>query len=296
MHGTGSNKERMIMMKTVVITGATSGIGFAVLKEMLKMDYIVLAIGHSKKNAELADTAIQNEFPDKEVRFFHGDLMQQSEVRRVASEVNRYVNENCDGKLDVLINNAGCVRSWYSTSEDGYEQQFALNHLAGFLLTHLLMPALSKANGRILITSSNSHNNTKINWNDIMFKKRYHPLAAYKQSKLCNVLFAFSLNELMSHFGIRAYAIDPGLVKTDIGLKQTGALVKMVWSLQQRRGIDASIPARTYAFVSDRNPPPEGLYYSLCNETKYSSQVTGENAERLFHYSEKLCGIHFGEV
>lgn len=295
-------------MKTVVITGATSGIGFAVLKEMLNMDYTVLAIGHTEKNIEKARTEIQKEFPGKamnattapftkaEIQFFHGDLMQQSEVRRIASEVIRYLEEYCDGKLDVLINNAGCVRSWYSTSEDGYEQQFALNHLAGFLLTHLLMPALSKANGRILITSSNSHKNMKIQWNDIMFKKKYRPLAAYKQSKLCNLLFAFSLNELQSNFYIRAYSIDPGLVKTDIGLKQTGSLVKMVWHIQQKRGIDASIPARTYAWVSDQNPPPEGLYYYLCKEKDYSSQVTRENAERLFRYSEQLCGIHFGEV
>ncbi len=295
-------------MKTVVITGATSGIGLAVLKEMLKLDYTVLAIGHSEKNVDTVLTEIQKEFPSKtihaaiapfakdDVHFSHGDLMQQSEVRRIASEVSRYLEDWCDGKLDVLINNAGCVRSWYSTSEDGYEQQFALNHLAGFLLTHLLMPALSKANGRILITSSNSHKNMKINWNDIMFKRRYRPLAAYKQSKLCNLLFALSLNELLSKAPVRAYAIDPGLVKTDIGLKQTGLLVKWVWHMQQKRGIDASIPAITYAWISDQNPPPEGLYYYLCKEKNYSSQVTKENAKRLFHYSEQLCGIRFGEV
>ena len=71
--------------------------------------------------------------------------MQQREVIRISEEITSYLNDKCDGKLYALINNAGCVRSWYMTTEEGYEQQFALNHLAGFLLTYKLLPALIKA-------------------------------------------------------------------------------------------------------------------------------------------------------
>jgi NAD(P)-dependent dehydrogenase (short-subunit alcohol dehydrogenase family) len=116
--------------------------------------------------------------------------MQQREVVRVADEINQYLNEKCNGELYALINNAGCVRSWYMTTDEGYEQQFALNHLAGFLLTYKLLPALKKAQGRVIMTGSESHKGIKVNWDNIMLLRRYNPLTAYKQSKLCNILFA----------------------------------------------------------------------------------------------------------
>ncbi|MPN14109.1 hypothetical protein SDC9_161435 [bioreactor metagenome] len=220
--------------------------------------------------------------------------MQQSEVRRIAIVLRAYLEERCGGELFGLINNAGCVRSWYSTTEDGYEQQFALNHLAGFQLTHYLLPFLQKANGRILITSSGSHKWMKVHWNDVMFRKGYNPLLAYKQSKLCNMLFAFSLNKRYSASGVKAYGIDPGLVRTDIGFKQTGSLVKFVWSLRAKSGVSPETPAKTYSFICSQENPPPGLYYYLCKEQKYSKQITKENADRLFRLSELLCGITFG--
>ena len=134
--------ELVPIMKTVIVTGATSGIGLAVCKEFLRNDCDVIGIGHSKKNCDAAFLELSDEFPDRKVLFFFGDLMQQSEVKRLASVVCNYLDEFCNGGLDAFISNAGCVRSWYSTSEDGYEQQFAINHLAGFLLAHYLLPYL----------------------------------------------------------------------------------------------------------------------------------------------------------
>lgn len=283
-------------MKNAVITGATSGIGLAVCKEMLRRHYHVIGIGHSRENAEHAVHALRTEFPDEQVVFFYGDLMQQTEVRRIAETVGRHLEEHCEGRLHVLVNNAGCVRSWYATSEDGYEQQFALNHLSGFLLTHFMMPYLARAKGRVLLTASESHKKMKMHWDDIMFQKRYHPLLVYKQSKLCNLLFASAFNEAHSHRGVNAYCIDPGLVKTDIGLKQTGLIVRLVWRLRMRSGVDASVPATTYAWICEQEPEPEALYYCLCKEKRHSGQVNRENAQRLFRYSEQLCGITFGRI
>ena len=280
-------------MKTVIITGATSGIGFAVCKELLRTGYSVIGVGHSMEKCVAVKKQFDEEFPESKTVFFHADLMQQSEVNRVACELGVYLDENHDGRLDVLINNAGCVRSWYSTSEDGYEQQFALNHLSPFLLTYYMLPFLLKGDGRVLVTSSDSHKGIRVHWKDMMYKKGYRPLMVYKQSKLCNMLTVYALNERLGASGIKAYGIDPGLVNTDIGLKNTGGLVKLVWSLRKKHGTDPSVPAKTYAFICSNKQAPRGMYYYLCKEKEYSRQVTKENAGRLFALSERLCGISF---
>jgi len=283
-------------MKTIVVTGATSGIGFAAARELIGKGYRVVGIGHCEENCALAEEKIRAESPDANVLFFAADLMQQREVHRLSAVLADYLNGHCGGKLHALVSNAGCVRSWYTTTEEGYEQQFALNYLAGFLLTHELMPFLQKANGRVILTGSESHKGMKVRWDDVMLQKRYNPLTAYKQSKLCALLFAKGFNDRYAAGGVRAYVVDPGLVKTEIGCKQTGSLVNLVWTLRKRHGAPPEIPAQTYAFLCGQEPRPEGLYYRLTNAKEYSKEVNGENAARLFELSEKLCGVHYGEL
>jgi NAD(P)-dependent dehydrogenase (short-subunit alcohol dehydrogenase family) len=200
-------------MKTVLVTGATSGIGFAVCRKLAALGYHVLACGRTEEHCAAAKAEILKETPSADVTFFCADLMQQRHVRRLAGEISCHLRQNCGGKLDVLVSNAGTVRSWYATTEEGYEQQFALNHLAGFLLTRELMPFL-KEGSRIILTGSRSHKWMKIRWNDIMFQRRYSCLFAYKQSKLCNMLFAAEFNRRFAGHGLRAYVADPGLVDT----------------------------------------------------------------------------------
>lgn len=283
-------------MNTVVITGASSGIGLEVARTLTRLGYNVLGIGRNEANCNRAKERILSENPNAKIDFFLADLMQQCEVVRVAEEITLYLNERCNGELYALVNNAGCVRSWYMTTEEGYEQQFALNHLAGFLLTYKLLPALKKAQGRVIMTGSESHKGIKVRWNDVMLSRRYNPLTAYKQSKLCNLLFAKGLNDRYQASGINAYVVDPGLVNTDIGNKETGGLVNFIWTLRKRHGVLPAVPAKTYAFLCEEETAPEGLYYYLCKEKNYSKQVTGENVDRLFELSERLCGIHYGEV
>jgi len=283
-------------MKTVVITGASSGIGLEISRLLARKGFNVLGVGRSEANCRRAEEMILSGNANAKFTCYVADLIQQREVVKVADEILSYLDGNCNGELHALINNAGCVRSWYMTTEEGYEQQFALNHLAGFLLTYKLLPALKKARGRVIMTGSQSHKGIRIHWNDVMLRRRYNPLTAYKQSKLCNILFAKGLNDRYASAGIRAYVVDPGLVNTDIGNKETGALVNFIWSLRKRHGVSPEIPAKTYAFLCEQEPTPEGLYYYLCKEKSYSRQVTAENANRLFGLSERLCGIHYGEV
>jgi len=220
-------------------------------------------------------------------------LMQQREVERVATEISQLLEQENENKLDVLINNAGCVRSWYTTTEEGYEQQFALNHLASFLLTYHLLPQLKRAQGRIIMTGSESHKHMRMHWNDLMLTRGYNPLTAYKQSKLANILFAKGLNDRYLGDGITSYVVDPGLVCTDIGCKNTGGLVDWIWKLRKKHGCQPEVPAKTYVYLCETQPAPRELYYYLCKPNRYSCQVTIENADKLFAASEKLCGIQY---
>ena len=281
-------------MKTIVITGATSGIGLETAKLLAQSGFQIIGIGRSAAHCDEAKKAIRAATPQSAPVYFTADLMQQREVNRVAAELTEYIEKNCDGKLFALINNAGCARGYYMTTEDGYEQQFALNYLAGFLLTYWLLPLLKNANGRVIMTGSKSHKGIKVHWDDVMLTHRYGPLTAYKQSKLCDILFAKGLNDRYAG-AIHAYTVDPGLVRTNIGNKDAGGLVNFVWSLRKLGGVRPEIPAQTYAFLCKEESAPDGLYYYLCKKRAYSKEVTSQNADRLFALSQRLCGITYGK-
>jgi NAD(P)-dependent dehydrogenase (short-subunit alcohol dehydrogenase family) len=280
-------------MKTVVVTGATSGIGFAVCAALLKSGCRVIGLGQSEKNCAAAAEKLLVINPAYDITYLCGDLMQQPEVLRLAQEIRSVLERSSGGVLDALVNNAGCVRSWYMTTGEGYEHQFALNHLAGFLLTHELLPNLIKGSGQILFTSSGSHKMMKINWQDIMFQRRYRPLFVYKQSKLCNMLTVQALNSRFSGLNIRAYGIDPGLVRTEIGNKNTGKLVDLFWRRRSKHGVDPTIPAKIYADIINSKPQAENPYYGISGSLKQSREVNKQNADRLFSLSEVLCKIRF---
>ena len=280
-------------MNTVVITGATSGIGLAAAKALAVEGWRVLLVGHSAEKGGTTLAAIDAVCHDAQAAYFSGDLMQQSEVHRVADELLAYIDTHCDGRLQALINNAGAARAWYTTTQEGYEQQFALNHLAGFLLTHRLLGALRKGLGRMLLTGSGSHKHCTVHWADVMYqRRRYNPLGAYKQSKLCNLLFAAEFNNRFAAEGLYAHVVDPGLVSTDIGFKGTGGIVSIVWRFRKRQGSPPERPAKTYAFLLQQPFSATGLYYFDCKPAAYDRHVRrSEDQKRLFALSEKLCGI-----
>ncbi len=280
-------------MKTVVITGATSGIGLETSRMLTDLGYCVIGVGRTDDRCKRAKEDLLAHHKSANIEFFSADLMQQEEVTRVADEIEAHLSSHYDGKLHALINNAGCVRSWYMTTPEGCEQQFALNYLAGFLFTAHLFPCLYRAKGRVIMTGSASHKGIKVHWDDIMLRRGYHPLTAYKQSKLCNILFAKSFNERYENTGVRAYVVDPGLARTDIGNKDTGTLVNFVWTLRKKFGVAPQISALTYTFLCEQEEAPEGLYYYRSRESRYSKQVTSGNAERLFSLSERLCAVQF---
>jgi NAD(P)-dependent dehydrogenase (short-subunit alcohol dehydrogenase family) len=277
-------------MKTVVITGATSGIGFEAARAIAAQGLRVIGVGRSAERCEKAKALLLSAMPEAKVDYVCGDLSNQRDVHAVADTILDMLG---DEGLWALISNAGGVRNWYTTTADGYETQFALNHLAGFLLAHRLWPRLKKAGGRVILTGSNSHKQMRMHWKDVMYQRHYSCLMAYKQSKLCNMLFAAELNRRQSV--VKAYVVDPGLVNTDIGGKDTGGLVGAFWNLRRRGGVDPEVPAQTYAYLCSRQPAPEGLYYHDCRTAAYSKHADDvADANRLFELSEQLCGVRFG--
>ncbi len=283
-------------MKTILVTGATSGIGLAVSRALALQGHRVLGVGRTWEHCIAAKKDILAAAPGAQIAFFQADLLEQSRIWHLAGEVRAYLDTYTDGILDALINNAGGVRSQYKTTAEGYEHQFALNHLAGFLLTRLLLPCLLKQGGRVLFTGSRSHMHTRVHWRDIMFEKCYNCLSAYKQSKLCNLLFARELNRRYAGKNLHAYVVDPGLVRTDIGNKQTGGLISAFWSLRKTYGDPPDVPARTYVYICEQTPAPTGLYYYGRLPRRYSKQAKDtRTAMRLFSLSEQLCGIRYEE-
>lgn len=143
------------------------------------------------------------------------------------------------------------------------------------------------------MTGSQSHKGMKVRWDDVMLRSGYHPLTAYKQSKLCDMLLAKGINDRYCGEGVRAYVVDPGLVNTQIGNK-AGGLVRFVWKWQKRHGIQPAVAAQTYAYLCGEAQPPKGLYYAKCRQKAYSREVTQQNADRLYALSQRLCGIQEG--
>ncbi len=284
-------------MKTAIITGATSGIGFATAKTLLEQNWRVIGIGHRQERCMQARAKLLSLLPDANVTFLCYDLTNQTQVHLAADEITAYLKQNEIAGIDALILNAGCVRSYYTTSAEGYEQQLALNFLSGVLLTHRLLPQLTAVRGRVLWTGSGSHKNMRIHWDDLMLQKHYNPLTAYKQSKLCAMLFAQGFNQKRKESGVRMYVIDPGLVNTEIGNKETGGLVRLVWTLRKRSGVSPDVPAQTFAYVCNHMPALEGLYYYNCALASYSPYADDpKHIGRMFSVSEQLCGVRFENV
>jgi NAD(P)-dependent dehydrogenase (short-subunit alcohol dehydrogenase family) len=257
------------MSRVIVITGATSGIGFAAAKKFIQMGAAVIGIGRSQESCRKA--AEKN----KNMTYIAADLSSQKQVRDAAARITSIADTRYNGKIDVLINNAGTFSDWYRATEDGYELQFAVNHLAPFLLTNLLLPKLRVSEeGKIITVSSGSHYHTKINWKNPMNRKHYNCINAYKQSKLANVLFSYEINRRFSEqLNIHAYAVDPGLVNTGIGEKRTGGLVKWFWGMRRKHGISPEQASETITYLAS-----EDLGGNLTKKIGFTGKIAGQKS------------------
>lgn len=287
--------------KTIVVTGATTGIGRATAELLARANMDVIGVGRSVELCRQVEDSLSRLNPAIRVHYLTADLSQQSEVRHLAREIEACLAADGKAALDGLVNNAGTFAYWFSQTPDGVETQWAVNHLAGFLLTQELLPLLRAApSARVVNVSSDSHYSGRIQWDDPQLRRRYNGLSAYGNTKLANILFALELNRrLGAESTIHAYAVDPGLVKTDIGMKGTPALAGWVWRMRRMGGTSMDVPARCIVYLLSEPSIQHSseLYWKNCQPKRASRRaLDAEAAARLWTLSEHLCGLAEGRA
>jgi retinol dehydrogenase 12 len=276
--------------KTCVITGATSGIGFGIAKGLAPLGFNLVLIGRDNKKGEAALEALRNHGKDSSISYYNMDLCSQKQIRQTGAKIKAEHSQ-----IDVLINNAGVWTSRCEFTEEKIEKQFAVNHLAYFLLTHILYPNIARSrDGRIINIGSDSHKFGKMNFDDLNLERAYHGLKAYGQSKLANLLFTYELHRIKKEDHVSVYCVQPGLVKTDIGVKHTNPFHGFMWKLRRMGGVTPEKAAETAVYLATDPDAAgrSGLYWDRGKPKPSSARSKNpEDAARLWKMSEQLCGI-----
>lgn len=277
-----------ISNKVCLITGASGGIGKVTALEIAKRGLQVVIVSSNEERCAVAADKIRSKTGNPAVDFLVADLSSQAGVRDLAQRFrNKY------SRLDVLINNVGGFYMKRMETVDGIELTWALNHLAYFLLTDLLLDMLTvNAPARIINVSSNAHFGGGINFDDLQGKRFYIGWLAYAQSKLANVLFTFELARRLDGSGVTANVLHPGFVATGFGLNNSGVVGAIV-RLLYRFGISPQEGAQTSIYLAT-SPEVEGVsgeYFVKSKATQAAKRAYDETvAKRLWEVSEEMTG------
>ena len=245
--------------RTALVTGASGGIGFEIARGLVERDHDVWMVSRPGPRGEEAAARLrEGAGRDDAAIFLPADLASLAEVRRLAQEVAERVP-----RLDVLVHNAGIFAQRRELTEDGFERSFALNHLAPFLLTHLLTQSLRAAEApRVVVTSSRAERAGAIDLERAASGVPYSGWLAYGWSKQANIHFVRELGRRAPHPALRAYAFHPGFVATDFG--GGGGLMTAVIRLTQRlfarkpaEGADTGL----WLATAEPAPDPSGGYF-----------------------------------
>ncbi len=273
--------------KTCLVTGATSGIGEVTARELAARGAAVVLVGRNRGKCEASAERIRAETGGGDVQWLVADLSSRDEVRRLAREVRERFP-----RLDVLVNNAGAMFAPRRETVDGVEMTWALNHLAYFLLTDLLLDTLkASAPARVVNVASDAHRMVPgIDFDDPEGKTRYRPFRAYGQSKLANILFTFELARRLEGTGVTANCLHPGFVATNF----TTGKGWLYWVMRQAARVVALGPedgAKTSVFLASA-PEVEGVtgaYFSKCKPARpRAAALDASAARRLWDLSETM--------
>ncbi len=279
--------------KTVLITGGNAGIGLAAAIDLARQGGEVVIVSRNAEKGEEALKQVAAVASGPAPAMLQADLASFKQVRQLAQTfMDRYP------KLDVLINNAGAFFSEYGETEDGIERQFAINHLAPFLLTNLLLERLKAcAPARIVNVASRAHYRGYINFDDIGFKQHYDGfLKAYSQSKLANVLFTKELARRLEGTGVTANCLHPGVVGTSIAQKESKGIYRLGWALMRPFMMSPADGAKTTIYLAS-SPEVEtltGEYFDKCKSKPASAKALNEETARhLWDLSEQMTGLNW---
>src|SRR5712664_2457632 len=275
--------------KVVLVTGANSGIGKAASLALAKIGATVVMVARNKERGEAARLEIVRESQNGSVDLLLADLSSLESVRQLATEFQRKYS-----KLHVLINNAGLFNQRRHVTTDGYENTFATNYLAPFLLTNLQLDLLkASAPSRIVNVSSVGHYNGHINFDDLNLEKAYGGWKAYGQSKLALVLFTHELAKKLQGTGVTVNSVHPGTVATNIWARPLGP-VGFITALPKLFMASPEKGAETIVYLAS-SPNAQSLtgeYLEKLKVKKSSEESYDEEiAQRLWDVSAKLTHL-----
>lgn len=280
----------MTMMegRVCLVTGSTSGIGKEIAAGLAGMGATVVLAGRSREKCEAAVQEIAARgVPASQLSYFVADLSSQESVRQLAKE---FIDDY--DRLHVLVNNAGVFVQKRELTADGIERTFAVNHLAPFLLTNLLLDRLKAgAPSRIVTTSSIAHRGAKMDFDDLQMSKSYGGIRAYGQSKLANILFTRELARRLQGTGVTANCFHPGAVRTNL---VRGSGYGLVWGAASvfftspEKGADTAV----YLASSGEVEGVSGEYFVKRKQARASDPAyDSDAAEMLWEASEKLTRL-----
>lgn len=268
--------------KICIVTGANAGIGKATAQGLADLGASVVMVCRSRERGERAREEITAETGNAAVELLIADLAVQQQIRDLVQEFKARFSE-----LHVLINNAGVITKKRSVTEDGLETQFAVNHLAGFLLTNLLLDTL-KATGpaRIINVSSSTHFSGEIDFDDPQAERAYDPIRVYANTKLANVLFTYELARRLDGTDVTANCLTPGVVSTKMLDEYMGT--SNAPGASPEEGAETPI----YLACSDDVTGVSGKYFKDCRPVRSAkASYDSELAKKLWEVSARLTGF-----
>ena len=275
--------------RVVVITGASSGIGEAAAVALARLGATVVPVGRDRRRLEQVARRVERVNPGGAAEPLRADFASLGQVRELAGALREQ-----HPHIHALVNNAGMVSGSRSLTEDGYESTFAVNHLAPFLLTNLLLDVLEEsAPARIVTTSSDAHRSGSIDLDDLQGERKWSAWSAYSNSKLANVLFIRALAKRLDPAEVTANCLHPGVIRTRLG-RGTALPIRLGWRVTALFFKSPSRGASTIVHLvsSDDGGQATGEYFVDSRRVHPSRKAQDEDlAERLWEASETLTEI-----